>query len=255
MPQERDGRHGHSETRPCFRLFWHPPLSRLAPMFFAPGLAERDLEMARRSLKSALSVEGSRQDRVAERALREALFGRGGYGTVLVDSSEIDRESDAHVREFRAAALSPAHVTVVAVGDTTPNDVVMLLNRYTEGLPRADVGVSACAALPAAPLTGEILVVDDPAAEQSHVYVGVVGVPVGHVDGPALDVLSAALGVSLSSRLSLKIREEHGYTYNVHMRSREWRAHGLVEVRDLRRDWEDGRGIERDLGGARSRRD
>ena len=213
-----------------------PPLlasaiSRLAPMFFAPGLAARDLEMARRSLKSTLSVEGSRQDRVAERALREALLGRGGYGTVIVDASEVDGESDAHVREFRAAALSPAHVTVVAVGDTTPNDVVTLLNQYTEGLPRADVGVSACAALPAAPLTGEILVVDDRGAEQSRVYVGVVGVPVGHVDGPALDVLSAALGVSLSSRLSLKIREEHGYTYNVRMRSREWRAHGLVEVR------------------------
>jgi zinc protease len=105
-----------------------------------------------------------------------------------------------------------------------------MLDRFTQGLPRAEVGTSTCAAFPAPPLSGEIHVIDDPGAEQSTIHIGAVGVPAGHADGPALDVLSSALGASLSSRLSLKIREEHGYTYGVHMLSREWRAHGLLEV-------------------------
>ncbi len=205
-------------------------LSRLTPMFFAPGLEADDLERARQALNDRLVLAGSRQERLAARALRGALFGRRAYGTVLVDTSELEEEPDARVRAFRQAALSPRHATVIAVGDTNADHVVALLERYTDGLPRSEVAASACGALPAPELTSEIRVLDDPGAEQSRVYVGAVGVPAGHADGPALDVLTGALGASLSSRLNVKIREEHGYTYGVRMQSHQWRAHGLIEV-------------------------
>ncbi len=212
-----------------------PPLlssaiSRLAPMFFAPGLSSEDLTYARDIWRDKLSREGVRATRLAERALRESLFGRGAYGSVVVDASELAAEPDARVREFRRAALSPRHVSVVVVGDTTPDVVVQLLDQYTRGLPRDEVAPSGCAALPVPLRTAEIRIIDERGAEQSRVSIGAVGVPVGHADGPALDVLSSALGVSLSGRLNLKIREQHGLSYGVHMRSEQWRAHGLIEV-------------------------
>lgn len=205
-------------------------ISRLAPMFFAPSLTATDLEYSRQRWNGLLSTAGSRSSRLAERGLREALFGGGAYGFTLVDPSEIAAEPDARVREFRKAASSPRHLSVVVVGDTSAAIAVALLERYTKDLPRGEVGTSACAALPAPPISSEIRIIDDPGAPQSKVRIGVVGVPVGHVDGPALDVLSSALGASLSSRLNIKIREEHGFTYGVSMRSLQLRAHGLIEV-------------------------
>jgi len=205
-------------------------LSRLAPMFFSPGVSADDLSYARSRWRDILSVAGTRPRRLATRVLRESLFGRGAYGTVIVDPSETDSESDAHVRELRRAALSPRNVSVIAVGDTTPDAVVRLLDGYTRGLRHDDVGPSGCAALPAPSGNGIVRVIDEPGAEQSRVSIGAVGVPTGHLDGAPLEVLASALGVSLSSRLNLKIREEHGLSYGVHMESKQWRGHGLVEI-------------------------
>ncbi|MBX3206372.1 MAG: insulinase family protein [Labilithrix sp.] len=211
-----------------------PPLlasaiSRLAPLFFAPVLASEDLARSRSRWSARLSPE-SRGSRLAERELREALFGGGGYGFTLVDPSDVAAEPDVRVREFYRAAQSPRHVSVVIVGDTTADLAVALLERYTKDLPRAEVATSGCAALPAPPISGGIRIIDDPGAAQSKLRIGFAGVPAGHVDGPALDVLSAALGSSLSSRLNLKIRGEHGLTYGVTMRSTPLRSHGRLDV-------------------------
>ncbi|MBX3202143.1 MAG: insulinase family protein [Labilithrix sp.] len=211
-----------------------PPLlasaiSRLAPLFFAPALAPEDVARARARWNARLTSE-PRSVRLADRALRTALFGDGGYGSTLVDPSDVAAEPDVRVREFYRAALSPRHVSVVVVGDTTADVAVALLERYTKGLPRAEVPTSGCAALPAPPISDAVRIVDEPGAAQSKVRIGFAGVPAGHADGPALDVLSAALGSSLSSRLNLKIRSEHGLTYGVTMTSSPLRSHGLVDV-------------------------
>jgi zinc protease len=211
-----------------------PPLltsamSRLAPMFLAPGLSREDLTSAHDALAKRLDIAGSRQHRLADRLLRQSLFGKGGYGSV-VDVAEIAAEPDARVREFRRAVLSPRHVSVIAVGDTTADLVVRLLERYTADLRRGDVETSSCAALPSPSLGNEIHLIDDPGAEQSHVRIGAVGTPTGHADSPALDVLASVLGAALSGRLDIKIRQEHGYSYGVRMTSTHWRAQGLVDV-------------------------
>lgn len=209
----------------------HSVVSRLGPMVLGSELASGDLEYARRSLKNVLATEAATsKSRHARRALRESLFGAGAYGAVVVDPSEVDAISDARIREFRAAASSPSHVTVVAVGDTTPDAIVALLERYTGKFARTEPRPSSCADVAARSPSSGIVLIDDPDAVQSTVIVGAVGVAAGHEDGPALDVLASSLGASLSSRLSLKIRQEHGDTYGVRMASRRWRSRGLVEL-------------------------
>jgi zinc protease len=207
-------------------------LSRLIPIFLAPDFAGTDIDRARRRRRDILASVGVRQEQLAERALRQSLFGAASYGTVLVDPSEIDAESDAHVRDIAKVAASSRHVTVVAVGDITADALINALERSRRDLPHGDdnVSASACAALPSPSIVPQIQIVDDPGAEQSRVRIGAVGVPVGAADGPALDVLSNALGASASSRLNLKLRGEHGFTYGVRMRSYNWRAQGLIEL-------------------------
>lgn len=205
-------------------------LSRIVPMFLAPDLAADDLDAARRRLKKDLTLEGGLEERLAERALRRSLFGPRAYSTVLVEQEEVDGEPDRRVREFRRTALAPGHVTVIAVGDFGSTSLLQQLERFTADLPRTTAETSTCAAFPVSAERPPLEIVDRPGSEQAHVRIGAVGVPAGHADAPALAVLAAALGQSLSSRLNLRIRQEHGYTYGVRMHSREWRGHGLVEV-------------------------
>jgi zinc protease len=206
-------------------------MSRLVPMFFAPGLDEDDVRAARDAWRDVLSPGPARQEVLAERALRRSLFGPIGYGGIPLQRGEIEAEADARVREFRTAALSLRHVRVVAVGDVTPDGFAQMLEQYMPPVsPSTESSTSSCAALPVPPRDGDVHVIDDPGAVQSRVHIGAVGVPAGHPDGEALEVVSAVLGDSVASRLGLKIREEHGYTYGVTMRSHQWRAHGLVDI-------------------------
>jgi zinc protease len=69
--------------------------------------------------------------------------------------------------------------------------------------------------VPAAPqLTARrIYLVDKPAAAQSQIRIGWVGVPRATPDYFALRVLNTILGGSFTSRLNQNLREEHGYSY------------------------------------------
>ena len=74
--------------------------------------------------------------------------------------------------------------------------------------------------VPAAPqLTARPgVIVDMPAAEQSQIRIGWVGVPRSTPDYFALQVLNTVLGGSFTSRLNQNLREEHGYSYGASSR-------------------------------------
>jgi predicted Zn-dependent peptidase len=51
--------------------------------------------------------------------------------------------------------------------------------------------------------------------EQSHIAIGLYGLPIGHADRYALDLLSVLFGESMSSRLFMELRERQGLCYDV----------------------------------------
>jgi predicted Zn-dependent peptidase len=51
--------------------------------------------------------------------------------------------------------------------------------------------------------------------EQSHISLGMYGLPLGHPDRYALDLLSVLFGESMSSRLFMELRERQGLCYDV----------------------------------------
>jgi predicted Zn-dependent peptidase len=51
--------------------------------------------------------------------------------------------------------------------------------------------------------------------EQSHISIGLHGLPLGHPDRYALDLLSVLFGESMSSRLFMELRERQGLCYDV----------------------------------------
>ena len=74
---------------------------------------------------------------------------------------------------------------------------------------------TAVAKIPEAPqLTKrQIYIIDKPAAAQSQIRIGWVGVPRSTPDYPTMQVLNTVLGGSFTSRLNTNLRETHGYSY------------------------------------------
>ena len=115
---------------------------------------------------------------------------------------------------FTRAYYRPEHTTLLVVGDVTAATVMPLLERaFGSWKPAGPAG--KIAPLPtAAQLTKrQIYIIDKPAAAQSQVRIGWVGVPRSTPDYPTLQVLNTILGGSFTSRLNTNLRETHGYSY------------------------------------------
>ena len=113
----------------------------------------------------------------------------------------------------------PSNATLIVVGDVTRRPACMpLLEKRVRLMARA-APVSRTP-VPAAPqLTArQVSIVDMPAAEQSQIRIGWVGVPRSTPDYFPLQVLNTILGGSFTSRLNQNLREEHGYTYGASSR-------------------------------------
>ena len=93
-----------------------------------------------------------------------------------------------------------------------------------------------------------------PAAEQSQIRIGWVGVPRSTPDYFPLEVLNTILGGSFTSRLNQNLREEHGYSYGASSRFDMRLSAGRVLRRRRRADRQDGRGAARVLQRAQRHR-
>jgi zinc protease len=77
---------------------------------------------------------------------------------------------------------------------------------------------------------GAIAIVDRPGAVQSSIAIGWRSASASDPDRAALEVLSAATGGWLSSRLNLTVRKELGASYGVRSSLLSWRAGGTLEL-------------------------
>jgi len=118
----------------------------------------------------------------------------------------------------------------VLVGDFKPVTVLARLEQRLGKLPRKKASAPPSAAQPAAPSRARIVVVPRKGASQSNVAIGFAGAPQASDDQAALAILETMLGRSLSGRLDLKVRGEHGFTYGVEMNAPSWRTAGVIEI-------------------------
>src|SRR4029077_3842284 len=63
------------------------------------------------------------------------------------------------------------------------------------------------------PAARQVYLVDKPAAAQSQIRIGTIGVARSTPDYFPIQVLNTVLGGSFSSRLNMNLREQHGYAY------------------------------------------
>lgn len=220
-------------------------LSRAAPMFTKPELDGDDLEDARTELAAGQAEEAEGPAEIASNALYAAVFppphpygvpvsGLAARARRAPDAEARERvavrATDAAVRAFRDGTLAADRVSVACVGDLEPALILRVLEPHLAKLPRRATA-AAPSFPPLAPAGGpRVIVIDRPGAAQSSLAIGWPGPRAADSSVVALDVLAAATGGDLSTRLNITVRKELGASYGVRMHSAEFRRGGLITI-------------------------
>jgi predicted Zn-dependent peptidase len=201
----------------------HVPVARLsdalplmADVVLRPTFPATELERLRRDRLTDILQARDDPATINALAFSRVLYGpTHRYGLPTSGTAQtLSALSIDELRAFYAAAFQPANVTLIVVGDVTPDSVLPLLESGFSGWKAAD-RPPARAALPNPPALTErtIYLVDKPGAPQSEIRIGWVGVARSTPDYFPIQVMNTILGGSFSSRLNLNLRERNGYTY------------------------------------------
>ena len=142
----------------------------------------------------------------------EHPFGRSAYG----DKAIVAKLTAADCKEFHAAAFTPNATTVVVVGDFATADVIAAITKLTADWKPVE-GAKLAPAAPPTPDKPQTLIVSDPTAAQTHVYLGHLGITRNDPDYHALVVMDNVLGTGpgFTDRLSANLRDRQGLAYTV----------------------------------------
>lgn len=180
-----------------------------------PAFDQAAFERNQRNLLRGAAVARSQPGSVALAAFRRELYGDHPYASVVLPVTEdIEAATPESARAFYEANVGPERTRLYVVGQFD--------EAATEAAIREAFGdwtASATAADPAPPETSpvgrRVVLVDQPGAAQSQVYVGIPTVdPSESEEYVELQVTNALLGGSFGSRITRNIREDKGYTYS-----------------------------------------
>ena len=192
-------------------------LGLLFDSLIRPTFPAEALDRVREQQLSSLDeVETQPRNRAAA-AFAKAVYGAHPYGrSVYGDKAIVAKLGVADCQAFHAAAFAPNVTTVVVVGDFATADMVAAVTKLT-----ADwKGVESAKLAPAAPPTPDkpqTVILSDPTAAQTHVYLGHLGVKRSDPDYHALVVMDNVLGTGpgFTDRLSASLRDRQGLAYTV----------------------------------------
>jgi predicted Zn-dependent peptidase len=177
---------------------------------------DAELELARTRTLSALRLERSRPDAVAERMFAAELYGRHPYGRHASEAS-VNAITAADVRGFAAARMRPRGALLVLAGDVTLDDARALALDALASWSGGPSPAAAPAAPPAATPT-DILLVHRPGSQQSTMMVGNLVQRPGDSLYHASVLANRVVGGGVDSRLFLILREAKGWTYGAYTR-------------------------------------
>lgn len=192
----------------------------MADVALRPTFPAAELERLRQERLTALLQARDDAAAVVGPAFARVVFGpTHRYGTGATGTTAtLKAFTPAQLRAFHAAVYRPGNATVIVAGDVTAASAMPLLEKafgaWTAAAPASKVPVATAPQL----TTRQVSIVDMPAAEQSQIRIGWVGVPRSTPDYFALQVLNTVLGGSFTSRLNQNLREEHGYSYGASSR-------------------------------------
>lgn len=188
----------------------------LADMVVNPRLEAPDFQRVRELRLNRLIQLRDLAPALADRAFARLLYRDHPYGhTPLGTEESLQAATLAEVRAFHGGMFAPSHTTVIAAGDATHGALAASVEAAFGRWSATGTGKPPDPSLWPLPEPPEdrIAIVNRPAAAQSELRIGHIGVPRHTPDYHALLVLNIVLGGQFVSRINMNLREDKGYTY------------------------------------------
>jgi zinc protease len=189
----------------------------LADMVIRPRLEPRDFDRVRDLRLNRLVQMRDLAPALADRAFTQLVYSNHPYGHLPLGSEGSLRAMTLReVGSFHRSMFVPSRVTVIASGDASHDALADLVEQaFGEWRPageEANLAEPATMRRPPAPQE-RVALLHRPAAAQSELRIGHVGVGRDTPDYHALLVLNMVLGGQFVSRINMNLREDKGYTY------------------------------------------
>lgn len=193
-----------------------PFLEAFGAMVLRPALRRDDFARVRRKTLADLRALRDRDQALAARAFRRALFRRHPYGRPVGGSpGSVGALKLADVRRHHERLIRAPQLTLGFAGAVTEEELRPLVEQVFAPIElRAEPPPRPRAARTRA--GRHVVLVDKPSRTQTQLYVGSLGVQVGDAHHTAATVANTAFGVMFTSRLVREVRSERGWSYGVH---------------------------------------
>lgn len=146
----------------------------------------------------------------------KSMFGEHALGRRIDGTEEaVSAFKRPDFLKYVKAHYHTENAVVAVAGHFDPTEMETLLQHLLEDLPAGKETFPGAAPkkIPAKRFTFERRA----SIDQTHVLVGVPGLALPDPDRPSAEMLATVLGGGMSSRLFLKVREDHGLAYSVRM--------------------------------------
>ncbi len=167
------------------------------------------------SLK-ARSLIGLRQQKANPNAISNVVYNKVLYGDHPYGRNNNEATIKAITRDdlvnYYTSTYRPNNGTLIVVGNYDKKAMVSKLESAFSGWKPGEVKAATLPASRSQDAT-KIYIVDRPNSAQSVVSVGQVGVDRMNPDYVPIQVMNAILGGGITSRISMNLREDKGYTY------------------------------------------
>lgn len=205
-------------------------LDLLAELAREPVFPEAEIDRLRKQALTELLRRRDRPAVLAEEALARELYRGTPYAELLIGTEESIAALDrSEIVTFHEGHYGPHQAAFVAVGAFDADAAQRRLESLFGGWASQSELIEP-ALDPPRRSARSVLVVDRPAAAQTELRLGHVGVSRTHPDRNRLTLLNAALGGKFTSRINLNLRERHGYTYGASSRFVDRRGPGPFVV-------------------------
>jgi zinc protease len=191
-------------------------LDLLADVTLRPGFPQAEVDRQRTSRLARLVAQRQDPGTVATIATVSALYGsQHPYGFVeLGTESGVTATTRDDMQAFWKKNFVPGNAALVVAGAIGQAELRPLVEKAFGAWPS---GTATAPAL-GTPVTtpARLVLIDQPGAPQTSVFVASIGLPRSTPDFAAVSVMNSVLGGLFSSRVNLNLREKNGYTYGAY---------------------------------------
>ena len=189
-------------------------LDVLCDLVQTPLFDATELEKERKVVLEELAAVADSPGQQADLLLDELLWPAQPLGWDIAGTKEsIEGLTRDVVVDYVRRQYVPNNMVIAVAGNVTEDEVAALLaptlGAAVAGTPEAWSPAQNGVQAPGCALRFK-------RTEQTHIALGLHGLPLDHPDRYALDLLSVLFGESMSSRLFLELRERLGLCYDVH---------------------------------------